>query len=91
MEHGLACRGKHEADVEALKDMFQQALGTQQSQKSNKYFLPIFFATFALIFLVYGLINPGKASALLFIMGAAFLSFSVALAFAIQKAYRRTK
>ena len=86
LEHGIACRGKHEPAVQAAHTMVVRAARIQSTTKRAKYVSPAFCALMGAIFVGYGYFRDGVGS-LLFILGGAFLIYSVVVFAANRRAY----
>ena len=83
--HGLACRG-HEQEAENLCAMVATARATQSTNTRYKYLSPAFFFVFGSLFLAFGLLNLGRASSLMLVLGSAFLASSLVLVFVVRGA-----
>ncbi|HPS01080.1 MAG TPA: hypothetical protein PLA90_06010 [Candidatus Sumerlaeota bacterium] len=74
--HGLACRNKHEKEVEGIEVIMNHAFHLKATQ--GKY-LSFFCVLFGLIFLLYGLYSRTHPSDLLALIGTGFLVYSIVL------------
>jgi hypothetical protein len=89
MEHGLACRGKHERAVENLHNMVARAAQVQATSGKVKYAAPIFYAFMGVFFCGFGYSREGLRS-FLFPLGAGFLVWSVFVFMANRRAYKKS-
>ena len=88
LEHGLACKGKHETEVEAVRAMVTRANRQQAAQRGNRYLSPIFFAVFGSLFVGYGLVYPGPATELLKFIGVGFVLYAIVVFRAVRNAFK---
>jgi hypothetical protein len=86
--HGLACRDKHEPNVESLNTMIVRSSRVQATTTRAKYVAPAFTAFMGAMFLGYGYFKEGL-SGFLAPLGIGFLVYSVALFVANRKAWGR--
>ena len=86
--HGLACKGKHEQEVEDVKAMISRATQVQSTNKTYKYMSPIFFLVIGSIFVGSGFFLSSRSSNFSMILGAAFLIYSVYLFAVVRSAYK---
>ncbi len=52
-----------------------------------KYLSPMFFFAFGAIFLSYGLLNPGRTSSFLMILGGGFLAYALAVLVVVRRVF----
>ncbi len=89
MEHGLACRGKHEQTVEKLNSIVARAAQIQTTSGKVKYAAPIFYAFMGAFFLGYGYFRDGL-SGFLVPLGGGFLIFATVVFLANRRAFRKS-
>lgn len=82
--HGLACKGVHEADVEALNSLIDNNKRAYESGPKATLFGPIFNLFMGFLFMFYGF-DRGMNS-LPFLLGVGFIVFGV-VTFAYNSAY----
>jgi hypothetical protein len=86
--HGLACRDKHERNVEMLNAMIVRSSLVQVTTTRAKYVAPAFTAFMGLLFLGYGYVREGLGG-FLTLLGIGFLAYSLVLFLANRKAWGR--
>lgn len=86
--HGLACKGKHEQEVENVQAMISRATQVQSTNTTYKYMSPIFFLVIGSIFFCSGLFLNNRSSTFTMILGAAFLIYSAYLFVVVRSAYK---
>jgi hypothetical protein len=89
--HGLACKGIHEGDVELLHSILSRSARIYSVTPKSRYLAPAFYAIMGLLFLGYSFAVPDRAFGLLFWMGAALVTFSVAVFVFNRRAYGQLK
>jgi hypothetical protein len=89
MEHGLACRGKHERTVEKLNSITARAAQIQTTSGKVKYAAAIFYAFMGAFFLAYGYFRDGLGGFLV-PLGGGFLVYSVVVFLANRRAFRKS-
>jgi hypothetical protein len=88
LDHGLACRGKHEQNVESLNSMVVRATQVQVTTVRAKYVAPAFTAFMGVMFVGYGYLKEGLTGFLL-PLGAGFLVYSLVIFITNRRAYGR--
>jgi len=88
LEHGLACRGKHEQNVADLNAMVLRASRVQATTRGARYVAPAFTAFLGVMFVGYGYFKEGLSGFLL-PLGVGFLVYSTAVFIANRRAYGR--
>jgi hypothetical protein len=86
LEHGLACRTKHEQSVEALHKIALRATRTEASTRRAKYAGAAFTALMGVMFVGYGYLREGLGG-FISLLGAAFLVNSLVVFLANRRAY----
>jgi hypothetical protein len=86
--HGLACRDKHEQNVEMLNAMIVRSSLVQVTTTRAKYAAPAFTAFMGLLFLRYGYVREGLGG-FLTLLGIGFLVYSLVLFLANRTAWGR--
>ena len=87
LAHSIACKGKHEAEAEALHGLILRNMKVHREATKARYLAPAFFAFMGAVFLVYGLRDGTTSSGMPLYMGAGFLIFAVVVFFANRRAY----
>tara|TARA_B100002003_G_C14063991_1_gene512103 strand:+ start:708 stop:992 length:285 start_codon:yes stop_codon:yes gene_type:complete len=77
LDHGLACRDRHEAQVEAMNMIIEKNARIYAAAPKNILIGPIFFLLLGLLFAGFGYARAGGITDLPFLMGIAFIIFSV--------------
>lgn len=88
LEHGLACRNKHEQSVEALHQIALSASRAEASSRKAKYAGAAFTALMGVLFLGYGYLMQGIGG-FMSLLGGAFLVNSLVVFVANRRALRR--
>jgi hypothetical protein len=88
LDHGLACRGKHEQNVVSLNSMVVRASQVQATTIRAKYVTPVFTAFMGVMFLGYGYLKQALAIFLL-PLGLGFLVYSLVIFITNRRAYGR--
>ena len=74
--HGLACRDRHEQQVEAMNMIIEQSARIYSSAPKNILIGPIFFLFMGLLFAGFGLFSPNGISAFPLLLGVGFMLFA---------------
>ena len=90
LDHGLACRDKHEQSVESLNTMILRSSRVQTAATRISYIGPAFTAFMGLVFLGYGLLREG-VSGFLTLLGVGFLIYSIVIFAASRKAWGKPR
>lgn len=77
--HGLACKGRHEPDVELLNSIVARSARVYSVTPRSRYIAPLFGGFMGLVFLGYGFVGGGRTFGFLSLMGAGFLVYAVVL------------
>ena len=75
--HGLACRDRHEAQVEAMNMIIEKNARIYAAAPKNILIGPVFFLPLGLLFAGFGYFSAGGITDLPFLMGLAFIIFAV--------------
>lgn len=75
--HGLACRDRHEAQVEAMNMVIEKNARIYAAAPKNILIGPLFFLLLGLLFAGFGYARAGGVTDLPFLTGIAFIIFSV--------------
>ena len=86
LEHGLSCRGPHEAIVEAISSLVVR--NSRAATPMAWFISPAFFAFMGLLFLVYGVMAGMRAGSLVALLGLGFIVYA---AFLFVVSYRAFK
>ena len=84
--HGLACRGKHEEQVDSLNLMIARNALVQSTSRKAKYVAPAFTAFMGAIFLSFGYLHEGLHGFLV-PLGVGFLGYSVVIFLVNRRAF----
>ena len=77
LDHGLACKNKHESDVEDLKLIIEKSTRIYKEAPKNTLIAPIFYLFMGLVFSGFGYFSKGGMTDLPFILGMGFIVFGV--------------
>ena len=75
--HGLACRDRHEAQVEAMNMIIEKNARIYAAAPKNILIGPVFFLLLGLLFAGFGYFRAGGITQLPFLMGLAFIIFAI--------------
>ena len=75
--HGVACKGVHEANVEALNEITTRASRLQAVNTRGRFAVPAFYALLGILFLSWGLYED--RSTFLCLIGGAFLLYALVI------------
>jgi len=75
--HGLACKNKHEAEVNNLNMIITKNYKVFSSAHKNTLLAPLFYIFVGSVFSVYGYISRGGVTGLSFVLGTGFVVFGV--------------
>ena len=89
--HGLACKGKHEADVENLEHIVRQSTRIYAVTPKTRNAGPLFFGFMAAVFTVFGLIQGRGVTDLAFLLGIGFIAFAIYIYVYNKRAYAPEK
>ena len=74
--HGIACKNKHETEVENINMIISNNTKVYASASKNTLIAPIFYLFLGLVFAGFGY-SKGGMNSLGFILGAGFIVFGV--------------
>ena len=77
LDHGIACKNKHETEVENLNMMITQNTKIYSSAPRNTIIAPIFYLFMGLVFAGFGYASKGGVTDLPFILGVGFIIFGI--------------
>ncbi len=77
--HGLACKGKHEEQVEALNMIITKNAKIFSSASKNTLIAPVFYLFMGLVFAGFGYFSRGGVTDLPFVMGVGFIVFAIVI------------
>ena len=77
LDHGLACRDRHEAQVEAMNMIIEKNARIYAAAPKNILIGPVFFLLLGLLFAGFGYFRAGGITQLPFLMGLAFIIFAI--------------
>lgn len=84
--HGLACKNRHEDDVEAINNLIENNKKTYEAQPKGSLIMPIFYVFMGLVFVYFAYKDGRGIGSMPFIMGAGFILFGIAI-FAYNQLY----
>ena len=79
LEHGLACKDKHEEQVKALDMIISKSTKIYSSASQNTLIAPIFYLFMGLVFAGFGYFSRGGVTGLPFVLGIGFIVFGVVI------------
>ena len=74
--HGLACKDKHEPQVEALNMIIEKNTKLYTDAPKNVLIAPIFYLFMGLVFCIFGAQTRDGFTSLSFVMGLGFVVFA---------------
>lgn len=77
LEHGLACKDKHESQVEAINMIIEKNAKVYAAAPRNVIIAPVFYLFMGLVFSGFGYFSRDGVTDLTFIMGVGFIIFAV--------------
>jgi hypothetical protein len=77
LNHGLACKGKHEDQVEAMNMIIEKNAKVYAAAPANTVIAPVLYLFMGLLFSGFGYYSRGGALSLSFLMGLGFIVFAV--------------
>lgn len=81
LEHGLACKDKHETLVETYNMIIERNAKVYSAAPRNVLIAPLFYFFMGLVFIWSGLASKQGFTSLGFIMGTGFVVFAVVVLF----------
>jgi hypothetical protein len=87
LEDGLACKGHHEDQVNALNALISRNLKINSITPRARYAAPLFYVFMGAVFVIYGYFNGREVQNLLVTLGIGFLAFGIYIYFYNRKAY----
>jgi hypothetical protein len=75
--HGLACKGIHEEQVEAVNMIIEKNTKVYAAAPQNTVIAPIFYLFMGIVFASFGYQSRDGFSSLSFVMGVGFIVFAV--------------
>ncbi|MBN1907700.1 MAG: hypothetical protein JW927_21665 [Deltaproteobacteria bacterium] len=79
LEHGLAYKNKHEAEVENINMIISKNTKVYASASKNTLIAPIFYILAGLVFAGFGFFSRGGITDLPFVLGVVFIVFGVVM------------
>jgi len=86
LDHGLACKGKHEEAVQILNGLVARSAKVYSVTPKSRFIAPLFYGFMGLIFAIFGYAQGGIVN-LPFLMGIGFLVFAAVTYFFNRNAY----
>ena len=91
LDHGLACKDKHETEVEALNTIVSRATRAHSSAPKGIVIGPLFYATMGIIFTVTGFLETGDIRYFMSVFGIAFIILALVVYQHQRKIYRERR
>jgi hypothetical protein len=86
LDHGLACKNKHEAAVQLLENLITRSAKVYSVTPKSRFIAPLFYGFVGLIFVFFGYAQGGILD-LPFLLGVGFLVYAVIAYFFNRNAY----
>ena len=77
LDHGLACKNKHEEMVETYNSIIQGNAKVYKNAGTNTVIAPVFYLFMGIVFAVYGFTSKTGIKGLPFILGVGFIIFAI--------------
>lgn len=77
LNHGLACKNKHESQVEAMNMIIEKNAKMYAAAPKNTIIAPVFYLFMGLLFSGFGYFSNGGIVSLPFLMGLGFIIFAI--------------
>ena len=77
LDFGLACKNKHEKEVEAIEFITQKSQKIFSSAPKNSLIAPIFYLFMGFVFAGFGFYSKGGVTDLPFVLGIGFIIFGI--------------
>ncbi len=77
LEHGLACKGRHEERVESINSIIEKNAAMYKAAPRNSMITPIFYLFMGIVFAGFGYVSKSGVSGLPFVIGIGFIVFSL--------------
>ena len=81
LEFGLACKGKHEEQVQSVNMIIEKNAKIYSAAPRNILIAPLFSFFMGILFLVFGYQSKGGANNLIFFMGVGFVVYAFVVFF----------
>lgn len=88
LDHGLACKEKHEEAVKNINMIINKNTKVYNSASKNTLIAPTFFLFMGLVFAGFGYFSSGGMTDLPFVMGVGFIIFAVVVFIQNRKLYK---
>lgn len=88
--HGLACKNKHETQVENINMLISKNTQVYASAPKNALIAPIFYLFMGLVFAGFGYFSKGGMTDLPFVLGIGFIAFGVVVFIRNKKLYGKS-
>jgi hypothetical protein len=77
LDHGLACKNKHETEVENINMIISKNTRIYSSASQNTIIAPMFYLFMGLLFAGFGYTSKGGVTDLPFMLGIGFIIFGI--------------
>ena len=91
LEHGLACKNKHEAMVESYNTIITKNAQVYSAAPKNVLIAPLFYLFMGIVFAGFGLTTRRGVTDLPFILGVGFIVFAIVVFVRNRAIFRDTK
>lgn len=79
LDHGIACKNKHEQQVEALNMIIEKSTKAYTDAPKNIFIAPVFYLFMGLVFAGFGYFSREGVTGLPFVLGMGFIVFAVVI------------
>jgi hypothetical protein len=85
--HSIVCKGRHEAQAQAIQSLLLRSRRIQKTAGRAKYVTPVFFACMGAIFVAFGLRDTSAASNFVLYLGIVVIAFAAAMLVVNRRAH----
>ncbi len=89
--HGLACKDRHEKEVNTLTRLVQDSEKIYASAPKNALIAPVFYSFMGLVFAGFGLTEDNPMRPFMLLLGSGFLAFAVVIFLRSRTLYRKNQ
>ena len=87
--HGLACKNKHESEVENIDMIISKNVKNYAAAPKNVLIAPLFYLLAGIVFAGFGYFSRGGMTDLPFILGVVFIIFGVVMLIRNRQLFRK--